>query len=196
MLGGRLTRRHRPTKPAPHRQPLVKKHCGVSCASTPRVSSPAIASSIGSSSTASRSNTPLAKGGSRASGSASSTSTDQRRTTGWRSTSSPSSRRARTGDRTSSSSSTGCRSWSSSSRIRPPSRRTSGPPTTSSRPTRPRSRALFAYNELLVASNSVEARLGSLTSGREWFMRWRTIDGSELAPATDHPSSRSSSAAS
>jgi type I restriction enzyme, R subunit len=42
---------------------------------------------------------------------------------------------------------------------------------------------LFAYDELLVASNGVEARLGSLTSGREWFMRWRTIDGDELAPA-------------
>jgi type I restriction enzyme R subunit len=42
---------------------------------------------------------------------------------------------------------------------------------------------IFAYNELLVASNGVEARLGSLTSGREWFMRWRTIDGIEVAPA-------------
>jgi type I restriction enzyme R subunit len=42
---------------------------------------------------------------------------------------------------------------------------------------------IFAYNELLVASNGVEARFGSLTSGREWFMRWRTIDGVELAPA-------------
>ena len=42
---------------------------------------------------------------------------------------------------------------------------------------------IFAYNELLVASNGVEARVGSLTSGREWFMRWRTIDGVELAPA-------------
>src|SRR5439155_9914555 len=30
---------------------------------------------------------------------------------------------------------------------------------------------IFGYNELLVASNSVEARYGSLTSGREWFMR-------------------------
>jgi type I restriction enzyme R subunit len=41
---------------------------------------------------------------------------------------------------------------------------------------------VFGYNELLVASNGVEARYGSLTSGREWFMRWRTIDGSSLAP--------------
>jgi type I restriction enzyme, R subunit len=42
--------------------------------------------------------------------------------------------------------------------------------------------AVFGYNELLVASNGVEARYGSLTSGREWFMRWRTIDGIDLAP--------------
>ncbi|HEY7942716.1 MAG TPA: type I restriction endonuclease subunit R, partial [Candidatus Limnocylindrales bacterium] len=41
---------------------------------------------------------------------------------------------------------------------------------------------IFDYNELLIASNAVEARFGSLTSGREWFMRWRTIDGVELAP--------------
>jgi type I restriction enzyme R subunit len=44
--------------------------------------------------------------------------------------------------------------------------------------------ALFGYNELLVASNGVEARMGSLTAGREWFMRWRTVDGTTLAPAT------------
>ena len=42
---------------------------------------------------------------------------------------------------------------------------------------------IFGYNELLVASNGVEAWFGSLTSGREWFMRWRTIDGANLAPA-------------
>jgi type I restriction enzyme, R subunit len=42
---------------------------------------------------------------------------------------------------------------------------------------------IFGYNELLVASNGVEARFGSLTAGREWFMRWRTIDGANLAPA-------------
>ncbi len=43
--------------------------------------------------------------------------------------------------------------------------------------------SIFGYNELLVASNGVEARFGSLTSGREWFMRWRTIDGATLASA-------------
>ena len=43
--------------------------------------------------------------------------------------------------------------------------------------------AIFGYTELLVASNGVEARFGSVTSGREWFMRWRTIDGVEIAPA-------------
>ena len=41
---------------------------------------------------------------------------------------------------------------------------------------------IFAYNELLVASNGVEARIGSITAGREWFMRWRTIDGATVAP--------------
>jgi type I restriction enzyme R subunit len=40
---------------------------------------------------------------------------------------------------------------------------------------------IFDYDELLVASNGVEARFGSLTSGREWFLRWRTIDGVQLA---------------
>ena len=41
---------------------------------------------------------------------------------------------------------------------------------------------IFGYSELLIASNGVEARFGSLTSAREWFMRWRTIDGVEIAP--------------
>jgi type I restriction enzyme R subunit len=41
---------------------------------------------------------------------------------------------------------------------------------------------IFDYNEILITSNGVEARFGSLTSGREWFRRWRTIDGVDLAP--------------
>jgi len=41
---------------------------------------------------------------------------------------------------------------------------------------------LFAYNEALAISNGVEARIGSMTSEREWFMRWRTINGVDLAP--------------
>lgn len=43
---------------------------------------------------------------------------------------------------------------------------------------------LFLQNELLVVSDGVEARLGTLTSSQEWFLPWRTIDGVELAPPT------------
>ena len=42
---------------------------------------------------------------------------------------------------------------------------------------------LFAYNELLVVSDGVEARLGTLAAGREWFKPWRTISGERLADA-------------
>ncbi len=40
---------------------------------------------------------------------------------------------------------------------------------------------LFAMNELLVVSDGLEARLGTLTAGREWFKPWRTISGEDLA---------------
>jgi type I restriction enzyme, R subunit len=43
---------------------------------------------------------------------------------------------------------------------------------------------LFTYNEALVISDGLEARVGSLTADRERFMPWRTIEGQELAPAT------------
>lgn len=36
---------------------------------------------------------------------------------------------------------------------------------------------LFSFNELLVISDGVEARLGTLTAGREWFKPWRTVTG-------------------
>lgn len=42
--------------------------------------------------------------------------------------------------------------------------------------------SLFGYNELLVISDGLEARMGTLTSGWDRFMPWRTIDGKELAP--------------
>ena len=42
---------------------------------------------------------------------------------------------------------------------------------------------LFGFNELLVISDGVEARLGTLTAGREWFKPWRTITGEALADA-------------
>jgi len=43
--------------------------------------------------------------------------------------------------------------------------------------------ALFTTNEVLVISDGLEARIGSLTANREWFLPWRTIEGEELAPA-------------
>jgi len=41
---------------------------------------------------------------------------------------------------------------------------------------------LFPYNEVLVISDGIQARLGTLTSGWERFMPWRTIAGDEIAP--------------
>ncbi|MGH8521449.1 MAG: type I restriction endonuclease subunit R [Gammaproteobacteria bacterium] len=41
--------------------------------------------------------------------------------------------------------------------------------------------SLFAMNGLLVISDGVEARAGTLTAGREWFKPWRTIAGERLA---------------
>ncbi len=41
---------------------------------------------------------------------------------------------------------------------------------------------LFSFNAVLIVSDGVNARIGSLTAGREWFKPWRTIGGQELAP--------------
>jgi type I restriction enzyme R subunit len=41
--------------------------------------------------------------------------------------------------------------------------------------------SLFAFNEVLLASDGVEARVGTLTAGREWMKPWRTITGEKLA---------------
>jgi type I restriction enzyme R subunit len=43
--------------------------------------------------------------------------------------------------------------------------------------------SLFATNALLVISDGVEARVGTLTAGREWFKPWRTVSGERLADA-------------
>ena len=40
---------------------------------------------------------------------------------------------------------------------------------------------LFAFNELLMVSDGTQARIGTLTAGREWFKPWRTITGETLA---------------
>lgn len=42
--------------------------------------------------------------------------------------------------------------------------------------------ALFATNAALLASDGVQARIGSLGAGKEWFKPWRTITGREDAP--------------
>ncbi|MBX9854207.1 MAG: type I restriction endonuclease subunit R [Gemmatimonadaceae bacterium] len=41
--------------------------------------------------------------------------------------------------------------------------------------------SLFATNGVLVVSDGVEARVGALGGGREWFKPWRTITGERLA---------------
>ena len=40
---------------------------------------------------------------------------------------------------------------------------------------------LFVFNAVLIASDGVDARIGPLTAGREWFKPWRTITGETLA---------------
>jgi type I restriction enzyme R subunit len=42
--------------------------------------------------------------------------------------------------------------------------------------------ALFVTNAVLVVSDGVQARIGSLGAGKEWFKPWRTITGREDAP--------------
>ena len=44
--------------------------------------------------------------------------------------------------------------------------------------------SLFTYNELLIISDGLEARVGSMTADTERFMPWRTIEGEELAPSS------------
>lgn len=41
--------------------------------------------------------------------------------------------------------------------------------------------SLFSFNEAMVISDGVQARIGTLTADSEWFMPWRTIEGEELA---------------
>ena len=41
--------------------------------------------------------------------------------------------------------------------------------------------SLFSMNEMLMVSDGTQARLGTLTAGREWFKPWRTISGEALA---------------
>ncbi len=41
--------------------------------------------------------------------------------------------------------------------------------------------SLFSLNEALVVSDAIQARIGTLTAGKEWFKPWRTISGEALA---------------
>ena len=45
--------------------------------------------------------------------------------------------------------------------------------------------SLFTYNETIVISDGLEARIGSLTADQEWFLPWRTIEGESEAPSTE-----------
>ena len=42
---------------------------------------------------------------------------------------------------------------------------------------------LFSMNEMLMVSDGTQARIGTLTAGKEWFKPWRTITGETLAGA-------------
>lgn len=44
--------------------------------------------------------------------------------------------------------------------------------------------SLFACNELLVISDGLDARIGTISSNKERFLPWRTIEGETLAPKT------------
>ena len=43
--------------------------------------------------------------------------------------------------------------------------------------------ALFSMNEVLIVSDGLEARVGTLTAGREWFKKWRTFAEDADGPA-------------
>jgi type I restriction enzyme R subunit len=41
--------------------------------------------------------------------------------------------------------------------------------------------SLFTFNEVLIASDGAQSRVGTLTAGREWMKPWRTVTGERLA---------------
>ena len=45
--------------------------------------------------------------------------------------------------------------------------------------------SLLHYNAVLVVSDGLQSRIGSLTANQEWFKVWRTIDGQGDAPGTE-----------
>ena len=42
--------------------------------------------------------------------------------------------------------------------------------------------SLFTYNEILIISDGLEAKMGSLSAGYDRFMSWKSIDGKKVAP--------------
>ena len=44
--------------------------------------------------------------------------------------------------------------------------------------------SLLHYNAVMVVSDGLQARMGSVTANQEWFKVWRTIDGERDAPKT------------
>jgi type I restriction enzyme, R subunit len=44
--------------------------------------------------------------------------------------------------------------------------------------------SLFVHNAVLVVSDGLEARIGTISADKEWFMPWRTIEGETVAPST------------
>ncbi len=44
--------------------------------------------------------------------------------------------------------------------------------------------SLLSYNAVLVVSDGLQARIGSITANQEWFKLWRSVDGEAIAPAT------------
>ena len=181
VLAGRLSDAIARLNPA-FRHRLAKRRCGASCASMRRLPSVATGSSIATSSTASRLSTPPAMAGSRANGSGfidfeRPSANDFLAVNQFTIVEAGENRRPdvvlfvnglplvvmELKDPTTETADI----WSAFNQLQTYKAKI---------PT------IFGYNELLVASNGVEARFGSLTSGREWFMRWRTIDGIDLAP--------------
>lgn len=44
--------------------------------------------------------------------------------------------------------------------------------------------SILQYNEVLVVSDGLQARIGSLTANQEWFKVWRTVDGKGTASSS------------
>ncbi len=44
--------------------------------------------------------------------------------------------------------------------------------------------SLFPYNEVMVVSDGIHAKAGTLTADWERFAPWRTVDGKEMRPRT------------